>query len=205
MAVHWRRRLLVVALLALSALLVSACAGAGTAMLMKGPRLTARSGRSARSPATGSPRESRSGSQEQRPVLAGSATLARRKPLGLSSGQQRLLAASAACAVARKDAPPAVRRTIRPRALAAYARRAKPFAVATAKALSRTSARTLPAVDRLIADYTALVPLYGRAERGGAGQARSLVKRIASGEEEVGADALAARLPACAPTSPKAT
>jgi hypothetical protein len=111
-----------------------------------------------------------------------------------------LFAASSACAFARVGAPAAPLKSAEADAWRRYTAAARPVAMRTAAALQKVAAGRfwVPELRRLIADYNHLGQMYASS-----GPAASLARTIALSEEQTAADALAARVSACAPAPPR--
>jgi len=125
----------------------------------------------------------------------GNASLARH--FAPATGKRRvLLAASSGCAFAHIGAPAAPLHSAKPDAWRRYAAAARPFALRTAASLQKVPAGRLqiPELQRLVADFNHLAQVYASD-----GSNRHLVQIIAASEQRTAADALVARVPACAP------
>ena len=114
-----------------------------------------------------------------------------------ATGKQRvLLAASSACSFARIGAPVAPTQSANPDSWRRYLAAAHAFALRTAASLQKVpSVRRIPEVRRLIADYSHLAQVYASGR-----STASLAGTIAVSEQRAGADALAGRVPTCAPS-----
>lgn len=118
-----------------------------------------------------------------------------------ATGKRRvLLAASSACAFSRLGAPAAPLQSAKLDSWRHYEAAARPFALRTAVALRDVPSGRfqLPELQRVFADYNHLAHVYATG-----GSAASLARMIASSEQQTAADALAARVPACAPLAPR--
>ena len=116
-----------------------------------------------------------------------------------ATGERRvLLSLSSACAFARHGAPAAPLLSARTAVWRHYAGVARPFALRTVASLGRipSGSHRLPALQRLITDYGRLAQLYA------SGDLASFARSVALSEQQTAADALAARVPVCAPFAP---
>lgn len=119
-----------------------------------------------------------------------------------ATGKRRvLLAASSACAFARIGAPAAPPQSAGTDSWRRYAAAARSFALGTAASLEKVPSGRLrvSGLQRLSADYLRLARVYARG-----GSIASVARTIVASEERTAVDALAARLPACAPAPPTA-
>lgn len=120
--------------------------------------------------------------------------------------QALLLSASTECAVARARAPSSALPTTNQAAIVAYAAASSPVAARIAKSVGDIPGRKPPPVSHLIDDYRKLASAYAAAStqvsHGVSGD--RLSQTLIHAEQRTAADALVARVPACAPLPPSA-